>query len=289
MVNSRSGTSLVLSLRLTEASKRPNIIRSSHRDGQNNNRSCSSDKYISNKADSDGKDWTDVAFAQTAGDTELPATQNAAQLLMVVGYNTHGDGDLYGTLHFFQTAVWQADSDADSEDDESTDSDPDEPYQLHIVVPDGDIDGNLDKMIDIIERVDDIHLTWKVETQATTGKAQAVDNQSTSTASSFHKNIGNDDANSIDRKYAAMSPLVLYTSYPNLDYEAENTNNTVVANTYEDCSYYGSVADTSIPEVDASINAEDAADDIDHDNADDTNACLTMTTTMTTHIPLAVL
>ena len=36
----------------------------------------------------------------------------------MAGYNAHDDGDLYGTPHFLQTAVWYTDSDTDMDNND---------------------------------------------------------------------------------------------------------------------------------------------------------------------------
>ena len=81
----------------------------------------------------------------------------------MAGYNAHDDGDLYGTPHFLQTAVYYTDSDTDPDTNDpdttidDTSEDDNDAYQLHI--PDEDIHG-IEAIADILNGV---NLTWEMD------------------------------------------------------------------------------------------------------------------------------
>ena len=186
---------LFQSLGLIVTTKRSNTTRNT----KNNSSSQTSEK--TNKTNSKNKYHTSgVAFSQT--DEDSPGTtQSTAQLLMT-GYSAHDNGNLYGSSHFLQTSVYYADSDADSDDEESVNSDLDEPYQLQL--PDVNMDG-IDNMIDSnIDGVNYVHLTWEIE-QLPNNTDHNIGNQSKSTASSFH-NIGIDDTSTDSEAMPLLVP-----------------------------------------------------------------------------------
>ena len=92
-------------------------------------------------------------------------------------------------------------------------------------------------MIDIIDGVNDVHLTWEVE-QLPNNADHNVDDQSKSTASSFH-NIEIDDAGTDSE---IMPLLVPRTSDSDSENEPDTPTDDVTSND-DNCSYYKSITE----------------------------------------------
>ena len=153
-------------------------------------------------------------------------------------YSAHNNGDLHDKLYFLQQiVVWYTSSDAESQEEESVNSDPDEPYQLQL--PDGEIDG-INDMVDVINGVDNIHLTWWEIEQLSSSINNTADCHFESTTSSFH-NINIDDA----KTDTEAIPLWVPRTYPG-DSDSKNKPDEMeddIASNEDDYSYYGSVND----------------------------------------------